>query len=383
MRADVAKNDGEGAADSFVPPDFDEDAFIHSEMVAFRASLLLVGLGIVVALVSWALFHAMGGGDGAWFASLLLFVAVSLGVRSLLPRLKVDTSKYTKPRWFGTYFLLFVTWLAFFLLFVNPPVSDYAPPQVGVLFAPSAQMAGGDVAVELVYADNVAVRDHQFSMRDSGGRVVGSVQDLTRVDEYRYTYTAKGLPEGTYRVTASATDARGHLTNANATLTVGGAVLRFIAPPGGQLKEAGSSGDPHSFLAVAASLPPCPAGQRVSGPCLRAVVLRPVAGMGGEVTLQWNDAGTWRATSAFKGFNLGNNTFEVVAQQAAQHFGPVVVPPRDIVLKGPFTVNVTVPPGETVVGPMDPVVGRSAPGAGVGVAVVVLACAALVRRRKA
>src|ERR1041385_8427267 len=74
-RAVAKRDEAEGGDEyTFVPPDFDEEAFIHREVVGFRAGLVVCAWGLVCALLSWAIFAAMDGTKTAWLLGLLLLV---------------------------------------------------------------------------------------------------------------------------------------------------------------------------------------------------------------------------------------------------------------------------------------------------------------------
>src|SRR5205085_1049358 len=60
----------------FKLPDFDEDTFIHREMVQFKTTSLLFLWGIVTALVSWAAYALLQGDESSgWLAGLLIAAA--------------------------------------------------------------------------------------------------------------------------------------------------------------------------------------------------------------------------------------------------------------------------------------------------------------------
>ena len=80
--------DGKDPDYEFIPPDFDEDAFIHKELVSFRTTSILFVWGIVAALVSWAIYGPMGADRGAWFAGLAVCAAFGFSLKVLYTQLK-------------------------------------------------------------------------------------------------------------------------------------------------------------------------------------------------------------------------------------------------------------------------------------------------------
>ncbi|MFA5944900.1 MAG: hypothetical protein WC876_10595, partial [Candidatus Thermoplasmatota archaeon] len=108
--------DGKDSDYEFIPPDFDEDAFIHREMVSFRTTLLLFLWGIVAAAVSWGAFAAMGGVKTGWLVGLGIAAVFFLGLKSVFTMLKVDIKHFGRREWLGTGALYFFTWLSFFII---------------------------------------------------------------------------------------------------------------------------------------------------------------------------------------------------------------------------------------------------------------------------
>lgn len=368
MRGAVAKDDDY----QFVPPDFDEDAFIHREMTLFRAGLTSFVAGIVAALVSWAAFAAMGGTPTAWFVGFLVFVAVALGIRPLYKMVHVDTSKYTKGNWFGAYLYLFLSWLAIFIVAVNPPFGDYAAPHAYVVAQPAIQQTGSPVNVTVLATDNVGVTAHNFQLIGPGGQPVATDKDFVPAGDGRFQFTAPALPAGTYSVLASVQDRKGHTTSANGSVIVAGDAL-------GQPSRSTLGKD--ELLSVTAKLAACDPGHVPTSPCIRTVWLERTDGT--RITLGYEAKdGAWKALSTAKGWSQGNNTVRVVAQQAAFSIGTHVFAAHEIRRADTANVTVTGPLGSDEAGAQDPQVAQRAPGPGLGLVLVGLAAAVLVVRRR-
>ncbi|HJQ93702.1 MAG TPA: hypothetical protein VJ874_05390, partial [Candidatus Thermoplasmatota archaeon] len=218
----------------FIPPDFDEDSFIHRELVSFRTTLILFLWAIVAAAVSWGAFAAMGGADAGWLVGLVIASVFFLGLRRLFAMLKVDIKHFGKKEWLGTGALYFFTWLSFFIIAINPPVSDFAPPRVELVAAPFAQQPGGTVSVHLFVEDNVALDSHSFELL-AGGQTLATTANLTDLGRGHYRYDASGLPPGTYTVRGTAVDTRGHDGQGNATFVVSEGLVDYSATGGGVL----------------------------------------------------------------------------------------------------------------------------------------------------
>lgn len=381
---DAARKDGKGDDYEFVPPDFDEDGFIHREMVSFRTTLILFGWGIVAALASWALFAAMGGARTGWLVGLLLCAGFGFALKWLFPKLGADIAHFGRREWLGTAALFFFTWLSFFIVAVNPPVSDFGPPRAELFASPLAQDPSGTVSIHLFVEDNVAVEEHTFRVT-TGGDPVASEGDLVDLGRGHYRYDASGLAPGLYDAEATATDARGH---------EGRATLRFAVTEGlvtvssgdGVLRDASER-----VLVTVRDLPACPVrGGEVASrdPCIRTVRLD-LAG-GGNVTLRLDDDELqpgWVATTENAGWRPGNNTFHVVAELADRYHGHGEGAVRfdgGSIRSGPHTVDVRATPGSLQVpearDPDRPT--QDIPGAGLPLLAAGLLAAGLLARRR-
>lgn len=330
---------GKGAADGdyeFIPADFDEDGFIHKEMVSFRTTSLLFVWGIVAAAVSWALFGLVDGAKVGFLIGLGVAAVFGVALKWIYPRLKVDIKHFGRREWLGTGFLFFFTWLAFFILAINPPVSDYAPPRVDLHAAPAVQQVGSDVVLEAFYEDNTHVASHALTLTGPDGTVTLQDEDLGRG---HHRYVATGLPAGIYLVEATATDSRGHSNNATLQFNVVEKALGVYLPDAGAL----DAPNDEVFVQVGAGIPAC-TKKAHDAPCVRTVRLD--LGNGAQVNLEYDAAkGGWGATANHAGWTAGANTFTVQAELIGSYVGGGTFVPGGQLQAGPHTVNVTAPIG--------------------------------------
>lgn len=383
VAADVARDDkgkgsGKGQGDGkdedyeFIPADFDEDAFIHKEMVSFRTTTILFLWGIVAALVSWGLFAAVDGRQVGWLIGLAVCAAFGFSLKLLFPRLKADVKHFGRREWLGTAFLFFFTWLAFFIIAVNPPVSDFAAPRVDVMAAPFVQQSGGDVTIDAFFEDNDRIVEHAFSLTGPDGVVPGELQDLGRG---HHRFVAADLAPGIYVVRASAQDANGHAQNTTAQFIVVDVALRVYLPAANTFDA-----PTDTVLVQTESMVAC--GKGVRQACIRTVHLD--FATGGTLFLEYAAAeGGWKATSNFAGWPVGNVSFHVTAEVIGAYSGAVFVDGGDLV-SGPYNVTVPGPVGayvpKVIQDPGAPA--RDVPGLGTALLVVgLLAAVAVVRRR--
>ncbi len=209
----------------FIPADFDEDAFIHKEMIGFKTTVTMFLMGILAAVVSWGLFIAVGGAKVGWLLGMAVFGVFFLALKPLYKQLRIDISHYQRREWLGTGFLLFFTWLAFWLIFINPPLSDFAEPQVELYASPGVATVGGSVVIDVFYTDNAGVTDREFTLMGPDGIIADETQ-LEHVTGPHYRYTARNLTAGSYTTSAIGTDSKGLAGNGTASFEVRADIIK-------------------------------------------------------------------------------------------------------------------------------------------------------------
>lgn len=111
----------------FRPPDFDEKEFIKKELADTRTLILTV---------LYAVLFGIGAGVLMLVNEDLLGVAFMMGIAGIVslkyvyPLIKVDISTFQKKNWLGNTATFFFTFLAIWVIVLNVPISDHAPPAV-------------------------------------------------------------------------------------------------------------------------------------------------------------------------------------------------------------------------------------------------------------
>ena len=174
------------------PPAFDEVEFMKKEMRAAKATIIVVLWTLPSAVLSFGL--TLGGvAVVAFFAGIgMMFL-----LKWIFPLLKVDISGYKRKDWIGHGATFFFSWLAFWILLLNPPFADLTNPVIlgvavdGISVACGGNFkAGNGTAVLRVRAgDNVGVTLVRAGTLDlvlrSGlweGRVPKIAQDIVAYD---------------------------------------------------------------------------------------------------------------------------------------------------------------------------------------------------------
>ena len=108
----------------WVPPEFDEVGYMRQEIQGAHAAIATIGwavIGAVVALLLYAVLPAL-----AFFAG----IAVGFGMYFVFPLIGINTDGFKRRDWVGHGITYFFSWLAFWILLLNPPFSDHTDPTV-------------------------------------------------------------------------------------------------------------------------------------------------------------------------------------------------------------------------------------------------------------
>ncbi len=188
----------------FEIPKFDEKKFMEKEKSKARIYFISFGFGILLGIISrfaWANISP----DIRWTVTFLLAVCSIGFLAKVLQIFKVDISKFGKKEWLGSIAFYFFTWLAIFILAINPPFYDASPPHIDAVSIPSIQTVGGDVLIAAMITDNVDVDHASVNITDG---TTWEIHDMQR-DGNVYTYDYAGSKTGTFFYTITAADSGG------------------------------------------------------------------------------------------------------------------------------------------------------------------------------
>jgi hypothetical protein len=110
----------------FVPPEFDEKQFLRDELSATKRIFLVVGYGAIFGILAGLVTVIM---SSAYLGLLLLLVGLGT-IKHFLIGVRIDVSKLTRRNWFESGGWFFLTFLAIWVMVVNPPFMDIAPPDI-------------------------------------------------------------------------------------------------------------------------------------------------------------------------------------------------------------------------------------------------------------
>jgi len=108
----------------FVPPEFDEKAFLEKDILGTKTLMITAGLAVVFGLIGFLLSTVVIA---------LGFVALLVGLfllRYIYPLFKIPVEGLERKSMIGNYLLFFLLFLGIWVLTLNPPFSDMANPEV-------------------------------------------------------------------------------------------------------------------------------------------------------------------------------------------------------------------------------------------------------------
>lgn len=192
----------------FTFPEFDEVDYMKGEVEGAKASMVTIAFAVPVALVSFAL--TLGGVPVVAFFLGLAAAFLLPRVFAFLPWPKVNIEKFQRKDWFGHGATFFFSWLAFWILLLNPPFGDQTPPTisgvsvngtpVSLVQGTQVEVSSSNVTVNATIHENVALEEVVFEVN-------GSPQTPLSVGGARYTLQLQGSTS--YSVTISARDTSG------------------------------------------------------------------------------------------------------------------------------------------------------------------------------
>ena len=201
----------------FTPPDFDEREYIEEEMNKSRASISIVVLGTVFAIVSAVVFIS----TDSWAGSALIGLSGFFFFRFIYPIFKANPAPLGKKDYVAHGAIYLFSWLAIFILCVNVPFADMSAPEI-----------------ENIHLEGFVQEEKQWFPYNSTGkfsdyRIVATVTDNSGVssveikygntpwtpmeshENYTYTFNLSALPPGGTEFFINAVDIHGHEISAS------------------------------------------------------------------------------------------------------------------------------------------------------------------------
>jgi hypothetical protein len=216
--------------EEYGPPPFDEKKYLRTEMESAKASILASILGIIMAVVATGILAAthdftIGVGAG---------IVAAVAVRPMLGILRLDTKSFQTMAWLGTYFSYFVSFVAFWILLINPPVMDLSPPHLSDSTAPRQEL-GSQIRITFTATDNSALGSVTVTIRLPGG-TEQTFSDMEQVTATLFRLDLNFTAVGAYSYKIRAEDDGGRSTSLDGSFEImptAPPAIELIAPSNG------------------------------------------------------------------------------------------------------------------------------------------------------
>lgn len=197
-------------------PEFDRVEYMKDEIKKGKTVLISIAMAPIFSLISTQVFKMTMD----WTFGFMMGIFGLMVIFPLFSTLGIDTSDFGKKEYATNGFMFFFTWLAFWLILINPPFNDFTDPDLNDLDIWVETEEGwahlNDVElnnsqsyfinVSAKVTDNVGVKDESVMLEFQGREY-----DMEKVGENRYEYklnlTARTNP---YDFTISMEDVNGH-----------------------------------------------------------------------------------------------------------------------------------------------------------------------------
>jgi len=167
-------------------PEFDEKKFMEKERRKAKTSFISFLFGVLIGIICRFLWTNLDSSI-RWPLCFLLAVASIGFMARILQFLKIDIKQFSKKEWAGSIAFYLFTWLAIFILAINPPFYDASPPKIEAIALPEIQEENGSILVVAHVTDNSGVKKVTIN-------ISGNEYEMEKDEEIPviYTYVYEG-----------------------------------------------------------------------------------------------------------------------------------------------------------------------------------------------
>lgn len=226
----LKKDEEEEEEEVFGPPPFNEREFYRGELHTSKATIIAAIWGLLIAVISTGIYATTRD----FTFGLAAGVAAALLLKLLLDRLGVATGDWGAMKWLGTGFTYFACWLAFWILFVNPPIMDLSAPVLKDQ-TPPVQELGGHIRLDIWAVDNTDVSSLSATITRPD-RTEQAASDFMLDTGHLYRLELNYNVTGTYLYRVRAEDPSGHSAVLTGSMRIVGQeppAITLIAPSNG------------------------------------------------------------------------------------------------------------------------------------------------------
>jgi len=200
-------------------PEFDQEKFMEKERRKAKTAFIAFAFGVFMAIICHFLWRNLDG-SVRWPLCFLLAIASIGFMAKILQIMKVDIHLFTRKEWFGSIAFYFFTWLAIFILSVNPPFYDASPPKIDTALLPEIQEENGSIMILAHVSDNVGVEKVKINISGKEHEMIKDENDI-----YIYNYSGN---EKNFSITA--TDKNGNIEREEGKLKFMDGIIRVEIP---------------------------------------------------------------------------------------------------------------------------------------------------------
>lgn len=156
-------------------PEFDREEYMKDEIKKGKSVIACVAIAPLFSILSLSVFLF----TNEWIFGFVIGILGLFTLANYLNIIRIDTSGFGRKEWLMNGAMFFFTWLAFWIILMNPPVNDFAKPTINDMevqiyengrWTPvdNANITSGNeyqVRVLLEITDNVEVDEDSLELR--------------------------------------------------------------------------------------------------------------------------------------------------------------------------------------------------------------------------
>lgn len=202
-------------------PQFDKEKFMQKERRKAKTAFVAFLFGILIAIICHFIWRNLD--ESLRWPLCFLFAIASIGfMAKILEILKIDIKEFAKREWFGSIAFYFFTWLAIFILSLNPPFYDTSPPKIDCITLPHIQQAGGSIFVIAHITDNAGIKSARIIIGENEYEMNADGKDV-----YSYEYSGENA---SYEIVAK--DKNGNEERKKGELLYSSELIKIEIPDG-------------------------------------------------------------------------------------------------------------------------------------------------------
>jgi hypothetical protein len=216
----------------FVPPDFDEKAFLEKDIRGTKSLIIATFLGILAGVLAFALTGI------SVYLGLIVIIACAVGLKYLISLLKIAPDGVDWKTLVGNIAIIFLLSLGIWIVMLNPPFSDQIAPEItaNAIYFNSGTgwtkyvsdgttpiYSGNQVNITVTVRDNDKVNSITINVHLSSQTGTFHSMNATAVkgvyETGSVTYNT-GASNSAYIYTINVTDRTGRLTPKSSSFTI-------------------------------------------------------------------------------------------------------------------------------------------------------------------